>query len=250
MGNIIQEDTNQLESITRAAETPYDIIADCSNEILIHVLMGESPHTMALIIGRLPLEKIASAVEQLLPRLPENIQRMVLTELTLGTSELADCVRLIEADIAQKIQRLTKKRYRQVGGIGFVNKTLHLMDASSRNTIFTLLKNTDTALYETLKADTFAFEDMVRLSDAAIQKILRETNAGELARALVTAPPDVTHKILQNMSKRAAAMVKADMEHIDRADARVMEKAQEAITDIVIRLEKDGEIVIPCARGM
>ena len=39
-----QENTKQMESITQEAETPYDIIADCSNDILIKVLMSESPH--------------------------------------------------------------------------------------------------------------------------------------------------------------------------------------------------------------
>ena len=90
----------------------------------------------------------------------------------------------------------------------------------------------------------FTFEDIVRLSDLAIQKMLRKIDAVQLARALVTAPPEVKQKIMHNMSKRAAAMVEAEIETMDMIDAKTVENAQGTITDSILQLEKDGEIII------
>ena len=208
------EDIEQKEVDPQAAETPYTVIAACSNEIVVKVLEAESPHTAALIIGCLPLEKKAAVFEQLLPHWSEDRQKMLMMELTLGTSELAICMELIAADIAEKIKRLTEKRYIHIGGIDFISKTINLMDIPSRNAVFSLLKDANEKLYENVKADTFTFDDIVRLSDLAIQKMMRETDAVQLSRALVTAPADVKHKILQNMSKRAAAMLEEEIESI------------------------------------
>ena len=242
------EDIQQKEDKQQEMENPQRTIENCSNEILVKVLLEESLHTAALIISGVSLEKKAALLELVLLRLSETQQKMLLLELARGTCELTDCVRLIEADIAEKIKRLTNKRYMRIGGSDFVSKVINLMDASSRNAVFNLLKNKNTALYEAVKADTFIFEDIVRLSDLAIQKMLRKIDAVQLAQALVTAPPEVKQKIMHNMSKRAAAMVEEEIETMDMIDTKTVENAQGAITDSILRLEKNGEIIIPSAK--
>lgn len=58
----------------------------------------------------------------------------------------------------------------------------------------------------------FNFEDLVMLDNRAIQKILRDTDAIELSKALKGASTEVQDKIFRNMSNRAATMLKEDME--------------------------------------
>ena len=245
MVSIIYE---QTEDDHEQPETPFTVIANCSDEILIKVLERESPHTAAVIISYLHLEKEISVLEGLLLCLSEDRQKMLLMDFALGISELRENVELIEADIAEKVKRLTDNRYTNIGGSECVSKVLHLMEVSSRNTAFNLLKNENAAVYEKVKAVMFTFEDIVRLSDLAIQKMLRKIDAVQLARALVTAPPEVKQKIMHNMSKRAAAMVEEEIETMDMIDAKTVENAQGTITDILLQLEKDGEIIIPSAK--
>ena len=239
-----ENDTEEPEK----PEIPYTVIAHCNDEILIKVLEGESPHTAAVIILSLDMEKAISVLEGLLLCLSEDRQKMLLMDFALGISELRENVELIEADIAEKVKRLTDNRYTNIGGSECVSKVLHLMEVSSRNTAFNLLKNENAAVYEKVKAVMFTFEDIVRLSDLAIQKMLRKIDAVQLARALVTAPPEVKQKIMHNMSKRAAAMVEEEIETMDMINAKTVENAQGTITDILLQLEKDGEIIIPSAK--
>ena len=57
----------------------------------------------------------------------------------------------------------------------------------------------------------FCFEDFQYLDDRAIQKVLRDTDMQELAKALRGASTEVQNKIFRNMSQRAAAMLEEDI---------------------------------------
>lgn len=90
----------------------------------------------------------------------------------------------------------------------------------------------------------FNFEDLPLLDDRAIQKILRETDTIELSKALKGSPTEVQNKIFRNMSKRAATMLKEDMDFMGPVRDIDVKTAQADIVKIVFRLEEMGEIVI------
>ena len=82
------------------------------------------------------------------------------------------------------------------------------------------------------------------LDDRAIQKILRETDVVELSKALKGSSTEVQDKIFRNMSKRAATMLKEDMEFMGPVSEIDVKTAQANIVKIVFRLEEMGDIVI------
>jgi flagellar motor switch protein FliG len=90
----------------------------------------------------------------------------------------------------------------------------------------------------------FVFEDIVMLDDRAIQKVLREVDSQELAKALKSVDTEVQDKIFRNMSKRAAGMLKEDMEYMGPVRLKDVEEAQQKIVSIIRHLEDTGEIVV------
>ena len=90
----------------------------------------------------------------------------------------------------------------------------------------------------------FVFEDIVLLDDRAIQKVLREVDSQELAKALKAVDTEVQDKIFRNMSKRASALLKEDMEFMGPIRIRDVEEAQQKIVNIIRKLEDSGEIVV------
>ena len=88
------------------------------------------------------------------------------------------------------------------------------------------------------------FEDIVQLDDRAIQKVLRDVDQPELAKALKSVDSDVQDKIFRNMSKRAAAMLKDDMEFMGPVRLKDVEESQQKIVSMIRHLEEIGEIVI------
>jgi flagellar motor switch protein FliG len=88
------------------------------------------------------------------------------------------------------------------------------------------------------------FEDIVMLDDRAIQKVLREVDSADLGKALKSVDAEVQDKIYKNMSKRAAAMLKEDMEFMGPIRLKDVEEAQQKIVSIIRHLEDTGEIVV------
>lgn len=92
---------------------------------------------------------------------------------------------------------------------------------------------------------TFLFEDIAHIDDRATQKILREVEGVTLAKALRGKNAEaVRKKIYQNMSKRAAEMLKEDIEFMGPIPVREVDAAQKEILDIIRRMEECGDIVI------
>ena len=121
---------------------------------------------------------------------------------------------------------------------------MNLIDRSSEKKIISEIEKRDDEIAEEIKKRMFVFEDIVMLDDRAIQKVLRETDAQELAKALKHTDNEVKEKIFRNMSKNAAAMLKEDMEFMGAIRLKDAEEAQLKIVSVIRRLEECGEIVI------
>ena len=90
----------------------------------------------------------------------------------------------------------------------------------------------------------FCFEDFQYLDDRAIQKVLRDTDQQELAKALRGASTEIQDKIFRNMSKREASMLKEDMEWMGPVRTQDVETAQASLVQIVFNLSNKGDILI------
>ncbi len=95
-----------------------------------------------------------------------------------------------------------------------------------------------------IEQNSFTFNDLVLLDNRAIQKVLREVDQVVAAKALRNAEPEVQEKIFNNMSNRAAQMLKEDMEFMGPVRLVDVLAAQNEIVNIVLRLEDNGDIVI------
>ena len=90
----------------------------------------------------------------------------------------------------------------------------------------------------------FSFEDFQYLDDRAIQKVLRDIDIQELAKALKGASTEVQSKIFRNMSQLSANMLKEDMEWMGPVRAQDVDAAQANLVKIVFRLSNNGDILL------
>ncbi|HBM81509.1 MAG TPA: flagellar motor switch protein FliG, partial [Clostridiaceae bacterium] len=96
-------------------------------------------------------------------------------------------------------------------------------------------------------SNLFVFEDIINLDNASIQIVLREVDNKDLALALKGCSEEVSDAIYRNMSKRAGALLKEDIQYLGPVRLMDVEKAQQNIVSIIRRLDETGEIII--ARG-
>lgn len=90
----------------------------------------------------------------------------------------------------------------------------------------------------------FEFRDILLLDDRSIQKVLRETESTDLAIALKSTDEEVQDKIYKNMSRRAAALLKEDIEFMGPVRLSDVDEMQSKIVAIIRKLERNGEIII------
>ena len=95
-----------------------------------------------------------------------------------------------------------------------------------------------------IEKNLFTFDMISNLDDRSIQKILRETDSDTLAMALKNAPENIQEKIFRNMSKRAANLVKEDMEFLGPVKPDDVNAARDEMIKTVIALSGKGEIVV------
>jgi flagellar motor switch protein FliG len=137
--------------------------------------------------------------------------------------------------------------YTVAGGIESIVDILNMVDRATEKTILDSLEEEEPELAEEIRKRMFVFEDIILLDDRSIQKVLREVDSKDLAMALKTASEEVSARIFKNMSKRAAEMLKEDIEYMGPVRLRDIEETQQKIVAIIRRLEDMGEIII--ARG-
>lgn len=123
-------------------------------------------------------------------------------------------------------------------------KILNGVDRGTEKTILEALEMRDPDLAEEIKKRMFIFEDIAFLDNRAIQRIIRDVDANDLALALKVASDTVKEAIFRNMSKRMAETFREDMEYMGPVRLRDVEEAQQRIVGVVRRLEESGEIII------
>ena len=207
---------------------------------LLNFIQQEHPQTIALILAYLEPQK-ASVILQ---NLPDEIQSDVARRIATMDRTSPDVLREVERVLEKKLSTLSSEDYTAAGGVESIVEILNLVDRSSEKSIIESLEDQDPDLAEEIKKRMFVFEDIVMLDDRSIQKVLREVNSEELAKALKIVDTEVQDKIFRNMSKRAASMLKEEMEYMGPTRLKDVEEAQQKIVSIIRHLEDNGDIVI------
>jgi len=90
------------------------------------------------------------------------------------------------------------------------------------------------------------FDIILKMDDRSVQKVLRENHDYDLAIALKNEKEEIREKVFRNLSKRAALMLKENLEIMGDRPIRTQDirASQERIIYIIYELEKRGEIVI------
>lgn len=236
-----QKAVDIINRLTSSLQTrPFDFIRRTDPSHLLNFIQQEHPQTIALILAYLEPAK-ASVI---LGQLPQEIQSDVARRIATMDRTSPDVLREVERVLEKKLSTLSSEDYTAAGGVENIVEILNLVDRTTEKLIIESLEEEDPELAEEIKKRMFVFEDIVMLDDKAIQKVLREVDTQELAKALKGVDAEVQDKIYRNMSKRAASLLKEDMEFMGPTRRKDVEEAQQKIVAIIRKLEEQGEVVI------
>ncbi|MGD9591702.1 MAG: flagellar motor switch protein FliG [Candidatus Berkiella sp.] len=204
---------------------------------LIHI---EHPQIQAIILSFLEPEQAA----QVLMCLDEKIRLDLI--LRISTQDSVQPAALDELNKMMERQNATKKvvQPKPVGGLKCAASILNFVEPSVETDLMEALRERDEQLAGQIQDLMFVFENLLTIDDRGIQTLLREVKTDTLVVALKGADVELKDKIFKNMSKRAAALLKDDLEAKGPVRLSEVEKAQKEVLVIAKNLADAGKIMM------
>lgn len=220
---------------------PFDFIRKADSTQVLNFIQNEHPQTIALILSYIDPKNAA----QILASLPLEKQTSVIARIANMGITSPEYIKETERVLEKKLSTMNFGDTTTTGGVDSLVKILNSVDRGTERHLLEALEEKDSELVEEIKKRMFVFEDIIKLSPQAIQRVLREIDNRDLAIALkgVMGSP-VEKAILDNTSKRLQEMIKEDMEVMGPIRVRDVEEAQQKIVNIIRRLDESGEIII------
>lgn len=219
---------------------PFDFIRRTDPSHLLNFIQGEHPQTIALILAYLEPQKAAL----ILSGLSRQVQADVARRIAVMDRTSPDVIREVERVLERKLSTLASEDFTSAGGIDAIVEVLNNVDRGTEKIIIEALEEEDPELAEEIKKRMFVFEDVILLDDRSIQKVLREVDTQDLAKALKGVDIEVQEKIFRNMSKRASSLLREDMDFMGPVRLRDVEESQQKIVNIIRKLEDAGDIIV------
>jgi flagellar motor switch protein FliG len=142
-----------------------------------------------------------------------------------------------------------KLKSANIGGLKAAAAILNEMETSREVELMSAIRSQDPTLGGRIEELMFVFDDLVGLDDRSMQTLLREVPSQRLVVALKGAEPAVREKIFANMSKRAADMLRDDLEVAGPVRVSEVDAAQKEILSIARRLADAGQITLSAGGG-
>lgn len=242
LGN--QRANKLLEGIKYDAYTKLFMAArKAEPEQILACIQGESSQTIAIILSHIQPDKAAL----ILSELPTKSKNEVSLKIGSTSSVSPNIIKTIDKAVESKLAKLGQHEMESSGGVDSLVDILGNVDRKTEKSIINYIEKNNNELAEEIKANMFIFDDIVRLDNMTIQRILKEVNVKDISFALKGSSKEVANVIFRNQSQRASQTLREEIDMLGKIKISQVEESQQTIVNIIRRLEDMGEITL--ARG-
>ncbi len=223
--------------------TSVEVIKDISEmegRQIFNLVKQEQPQTIAFLISYLDSAKSSEIFSLLSPELREE----VLERLGTIESTSLELVSKIVRNLSRHFDVKSRPAFHTSGGVRAVADLLNQLDKETSKNLLARLEERNATLSAAIRKKLFNFEDLLRLQSADLQRVLREVDSANLAISMKSASEQLREKIYGAISKRAAESLKDELTMLGPVRLKDVEVAQEAIIQVVRRLEEEGQIAL------
>lgn len=209
------------------------------------IIRLEHPQIIAIVLSYLDSDHAADVLTYLPERVRIDVLMRIATLDGIQPAALAELDEIMERQFSGS----NNVKSSSVGGIKAAANILNFIDSSMEGEIMELVKDADAELGQKIQDLMFVFDNLADVDDQGIQALLREVSSDNLIIALKGADETVREKVFKNMSKRAAEMLRDDLEAKGPVRVSDVENAQKEILTIARRMAEAGEIVLGSKGG-
>jgi flagellar motor switch protein FliG len=213
--------------------------------LIADVIRNEHPQIIATILIHLDSEQAAEVVSYFsVEKRSEVLLRMCNID-TVKPEAITELGQVIEKQLSgQKVSKTAS-----IGGIKSVADVINYFDGAMEDEVLNKIKDWDQDLSEKIRDKMFVFENLVEMDDRSVQTLLRDVSPELLKLALKGTTEPTKEKIFNNMSKRAADLLREDIELQGPVKVIDVEKAQRDILAIAKSLAEEGKIALGAKGG-
>lgn len=221
---------------------PFDFVKSMDPTKIANLIKDEHPQTIALILYNIKYQQAAT----ILAMLPKEKQVDTARRIAMMEKPSYDIVKQVEEILQKKISYdyMNEDMGSSISGVEALTEILRSVDRGTEQNIMEYLKKSNTDLEEEIRKKLFTYEDIVKLDDKSIQRVLRDIDNHVLALAIKASQKNIQDLLFRNLSNRVADLIREDIELMGPVRVRDVEKAQDDIVLKIRDLEKTGEIVI------
>jgi flagellar motor switch protein FliG len=200
----------------------------------------EHPQIQAIVLSYLDHDHAAEVIRFF----PERTRHDVLLRIATLDGIQPSALQELDDILERQFQGNQNVQSSSVGGIKAAADILNFVDSSIEGEIMEAIKDADAELGQQIQDLMFVFDNLVDVDDRGIQALLREVSSETLILAMKGADESMKDKIFNNMSKRAAEMMRDDLENKGPVRLSEVEGAQKEILAIARRMSESGEIAL------
>ncbi len=234
--DIIDKMTNTIQRV------PFEFLRTIDPEQIATTIQHEHPQVITLLLSHLKIEKAALVLQNL----PESIRSNIAIRLAKMDRTNPEVLSVVERILERRFAGIMSQNEVQnmVGGVESLAEILNRVDRNTEKRILEDLEAIDQTLATDIRNLMFVFEDIIRLDDKSIQRLLRDVDTKDLGLALKGANDDIRSIFFKNMSEKAAKLLKDDIEMMGPVLMKDVSEVQTKIVGVVRSLEQAGEIII------
>ena len=199
----------------------------------------EHPQIQAIVISYLEADQAAEVLQSM----PENVRVDLILRIAKLTSVQPTAIQELN-DILEKQFSASNAPQKGLGGVKCAADIMNFLDTAVEAKIMEDLNGQDEGMATAIADLMFVFENLKEVDDRGIQTLLREVASETLIVALKGADEELREKIFRNMSKRAAELLKDDLENRGPVKVSDVQSAQKEILAVARRLSDAGELVL------
>lgn len=149
----------------------------------------------------------------------------------------------VEASLREALEDRGSDRW-NIEGLDQAAQTLGRLKADARDELLARVAKQDPELAENMRRRMVVFTDLGNLDARSVQALLKNIDRKAMILALRGASPDLRDLFLDNMSSRAAADLRDELEIMGPVPRSEVETAQEEIVQVALGMQEEGVIRI------
>ncbi len=202
------------------------------------LIQHEHPQIIAIILSYLESDMSA----EVLTSFPEKVRADLLLRIATLESVQPAAMKKLNDTLEEQLKGSSGAQSSTIGGVKAAADILNFIDSNAEAAIMEKVKEVDEDLGQEIQDLMFVFENLNSVDDRSMQTILRDVSTDSLLLAMKAADDELKEKIYANMSKRAAEMLRDDLEAKGPVKLSEVEAAQKEILSIARRLADEGQI--------